>query len=440
MYASILESGRKAPRIPFEVRASLSALQLSKPDAAALRKLSDEEWTRLLAFCDLAHLTLSIAQLPMKGFPDWTVERLRTNLADNSLRFERVKATYREAAEAIERAGVEHLVIKGFTQSPDYVAEPRFRAQSDIDIFCLPKDIDAANSALQAIGYRPNSTRISCAQADHVEILVRPGDWRWKGNPFDPEMPLGIELHFCLWNERVSKIRIPETSHFWERRTTRTVNGLSFSCLSAVDHLGYFALHILRNLFLGDWVVHHVRELAVFLHFHADNETFWQRWNETHSPSLRSFEAIAFYYARDWFDCRLHPLAAYEIDRLPATRRSWMNCFSGSALELMFNCNKDSLWLQLGFLSSRREKWMTLKRRLIPARVASIGSPDVRVRNRRVLQSCDSPRWRQYIGYLLSRSATHGRANLTTLTRFLGWRLFQHSRSRNLSMESNMRD
>jgi hypothetical protein len=440
MNASTLDFGRKAPRIPFEVRTLLSALQLSRPDAAPLKKLSNEEWTSLLAFCDISHLTLPIARLPMEGFPDWAVERLRTNLADNSLRFERVKATYREAAEALKQAAIEHLVIKGFTQSPDYVADPRLRAQSDIDIFCLPKDIDAANSALQTIGYRPSGTRINYDRADHVVPLVRPGKWRWRGNPFDPEMPLGIELHFCLWNERVSQIRIPETGHFWERRITRTIDGLSFSCLSPVDHLGYLALHILRNLFLGDWIVHHVRELAVFLHSHADNEAFWQTWNETHSPSLRSFEAIAFYYARAWFDCRLHPQAAYEIDRLSATRRSWLNCFSGSALELMFHGNKDSLWLHLGFLSSHKEKWMTLKRRLIPTRVGSIGSPAIQVRNRRVLQSHDSPLWRQYIAYLLSRSADHGRANMTTLTRFLSWRLFQHSRARNLPMDTSMRD
>src|ERR1700684_3378694 len=47
------------------------------------------------------------------------------------------------------------------------------------------------------------------------------------------------------------------------------------ACLSPVDHLAYIALHILRNILLGDWIVHHVRELAVFLHSHADDDGFW---------------------------------------------------------------------------------------------------------------------------------------------------------------------
>ncbi|MGP8175627.1 MAG: nucleotidyltransferase family protein [Terracidiphilus sp.] len=440
MHASTLESGRTALRIPPEVRALLSALQLSKPDTTSLQKLSEEEWTSLLAFSNLAHLTLQIAQLPLMGFPHWVIERLKTNLADNTLRFERVKATYREAAEALKQAGVEHIVIKGFTQAPDYVADPRLRAQSDIDIFCPPKCIDAANGALRAIGYKPSDAEISFARADHGATLVRLGDWQWRGNPFDPEMPPSIELHFCLWNQHVSHIRVPDTDLFWERRTMREVEGLSFSCLSPVDHLGYLALHILRNLFLGDWIVHHVRELAVFLHSRADNETFWQTWNETHSPSLRSFEAIAFYYARAWFDCRLHPLAAHEIDRLPATRRSWLQCFAGSALEVMFEKNKDSLWLQLSFLSSRREKWKILRRTLIPARIASIDSPFVQVRNNRLLQSGDSPLWRQYISYLISRSAAHYRANIVTLTRGLRWRLSPYSHTLDMSMNGRMKE
>ena len=418
-----LESPEIAPRIPPEVKALLRALQLSTPDTASIEKLSENEWTSLLDFCDIAHLTLPIAQHPTIGFPNWVVERLRTNLADNALRYEHVKATYREAAAALGRAGVEHIVIKGFTQSPDYVADPRVRRQSDIDIFCPPQSIDAASGALRAIGYKPSDAKISYAMADHEATLVRPGDWHWKNNLFDPEMPLGIELHFCLWNERVSHIRVPDTGIFWERRTTREVSGLSFPCLNPVDHLAYFTLHVLRNLFLGDWIVHHVRELAFFLHSRADDESFWQTWSQTHSPSLRSIEAIVFYYARAWFDCRLNPLAAHEIDILPSIRKSWLQRFAGSALELMFERNKDFLWLQLSLLSSGREKLKIFRRTFIPTQILPINSPYIRMHNKRLLPSGEGPLWRQYCSYLISRAATHFRVNMATLTRGLRWRL-----------------
>ena len=427
MNESIFTTEETAPRIPSEIKALLFALQLSDPDTTPLKRLSDEGWADVLAFCKTANLTLPLALLPMEGFPDWVVERLRTNLADNALRFDRVKATYREVAEALGRAGVEHIVIKGFTQSPDYVADPRLRAQSDIDIFCPPENIETAHGALTGIGYEPSSEGVSYyALADHKATLIRQNGWQWRGNPFDPEMPLSIELHFCLWNPRVSQIDIPEAELLWERRTRRELDGFSFPCVNPVDHLAYLSLHILRNLFLGEWIVHHVRELALFLHSHSDDENFWQLWNQIHSPSLGPFAAIAFYLARAWFGCRLHPLVAFEIDRLPATRKSWLECFSGSVLKIMFERNQDAMWLQLTYLSSRSKRWRVIKRNLIPARIAPINSTSVQLRNKRLLPSVGRPLWQQYIAFLISRSAGYVRADSITLWRGLCWRLSGH--------------
>jgi hypothetical protein len=405
---------------PREVAALLTALHLQKPDMMHLKTLCDHEWRSLLAFCDVSHLTLLLALLPMDGLPDWVVERLNRNLADNALRFEHLKDTYREAADALAKAGVDHIVIKGFTQAPEYVSEPRFRRQSDLDLFCPPENIEAARAALQAIGYKPDD-ETNVSSADHVSALVRLGNWQGSSNPFDPEMPYGIELHFCLWNEDVSFVRIPQVKLFWERRTTRQIDDFSFPCLNSVDHLGHLALHILRNIFLREWVIRHVRELAVFLHSHANDDAFWQSWCEIHSPSLRSLQAIAFYQARVWFGCQLHPQVEHAIVNLPAARQSWLHRFSSSALEIMFRENKDSLWLQLTFLSSNAEKWRLVRRTLIPAHIGSVGSPIVRIRNKRLKPvDAEHPR-RQFIAYLFSRSVSHGHANLTVLARGLRW-------------------
>ncbi|MGA3009033.1 MAG: nucleotidyltransferase family protein [Terracidiphilus sp.] len=423
--AFTFEANKPWQQIPPEFASLLFALQLGNPDTMRLKKLSDNEWTNLLAFCDVAHLTLQIAQLPIEVFPLWVVERLKTNLADNALRFERVKATYREAAKALDSAGVEHVVIKGFTQSPDYVADPRMRSQSDIDIFCPADSINAANRALQAIGYSPFTARVSYDRADHLPTLVRPGDWKWRGNLFDPEMPLSIELHFCLWNDRVSRICLPDAALFWERRTKREVDGLSFPCLSSVDHLAYLTLHILRNLIGADWIVHHVRELAVFLDSHAEDETFWHNWYKAHSPLLRSFQSIAIYYAHAWFDCHLHPVAAAEIDKIPVSWQRWLHSFAGSALESMFHQNKDCLWLHLNFLSSHWDKWRIIRRALIPSSIGSIHSPALLSRNRRLVSADGRPLWMIYMAYLCSRTTTWVRGDLVTLSRGLRWRVLQ---------------
>jgi len=423
IFAASIPIGKAAPQIPPEVKSLFSALQLSEPDETPIKILSDREWTSLLDFCKFANLTLPVALLPNDGLPNWVVERFKTNLADNALRFELVKATYREVAEALGLAGIEHIVIKGFTQSPDYVVDPRFRAQNDIDIFCPPESIEAAYDALTAIGYEQVSADVDYTMSDHKPTLTRNGSWQWRGNSFDPEMPLSIELHHCLWNERVSQIEIPEVELFWNRRTTREVDGHSFPCLIPSDHLAYLTLHILRNLFLGEWIVHHVRELATFLHSHADDDPFWECWKQINSPSLGSFAAIAFYLARSWYGCRLHSIAALDIDRLPAARKSWLQCFSGSVLKTMFEKNHDALWLQLTYLSSPSAKWTILMRSFIPTRISPKGSLAVQIRNKRPVPSVGRPLWQQYIAYLISRSAGYIRADSATLWRGLCWRL-----------------
>lgn len=410
---------RHKSMLPPEVAALLQALNLREQTSMPLRNLTDVQWKSLLQFCDTSHLTLPLARLPVETFPIWVKDRLKLNQADNAARYLAIQSAYREVAAALHSAGVEHIVLKGFTQAPDYVPQPEQRSQSDLDLFCPPSQIAAAQTALETIGYA-SASKYHAQAADHGPALVRLGEWQWRGNRFDPEMPLGVELHFCLWNQRVSRLSIPEVGMFWRRRVQRTLGDLSFPCLGAEDHLGYISLHILRNIFLRDWIVHHVRELAVFLHSRADDHTFWTRWSGQHSPSLRSLEAIAFYHAQAWFGCNLHPSAQDEIDRLPHSHAIWLERFSGAALENMFRQNKDELWLHLSLLSSFKDKWYVFRRTLIPPRIADWNAPVVEIRNKRLIAP-GSNHLLRYLKYLMARSASHGGASAKTLWNGVAW-------------------
>ncbi|RSL15390.1 putative nucleotidyltransferase-like protein [Edaphobacter aggregans] len=422
MNAHTITSDVSPLKVPRAVAALIRALHLREPDIASLAQLEDHEWGSLLAFCDLGHLTLSLAQLPKDGFPSWVVERLKTNVADNALRFERVKATYREAAEALDRAGVNHVVIKGFTQAPDYVEDPRLRAQSDLDLYCPPEMIKSARIALQGIGYTPNDQQ-SYTYADHDRTMNRMGDWRWRENSFDPEMPLSIELHFCLWNRSVSYFHVAAIDRFWDRRTMRAIDGFTFTSLSPVDNLGYLALHILRNIFLRDTILHHVYELAIFLHRRAEDDTFWAAWSETHDATLQSCEAIAFYYARSLFGCNLNPHVLKAIESLPSLQRQWLRRFAMSSIEDMSHMNKDFLWLHMSFLKSPMAKLKLLKRTLIPTHFARMNTPLVRMVSDRATQSRELHPYLQYFVYLVSRFASHSCASVDTIGRGLYWRM-----------------
>ena len=417
-----IEEPALTPRIPHAFRAVMDVLTFSQEPRKEFPSLVDKEWESILRFCELAHLTLPLAERTNGSFPQWVIDRLQRNISDNGARFERVKATYQETSVALDRAGVEYLVLKGFTQSTDYVSNPRLRVQYDLDFYCPQEMIERAQTVLQAIGYRPEMT-LDYSRADHQPSLVRKGNWRFQGNDFDPDMPLSIELHFCLWNERTTRITVPEVDNFWGRRTIRSLEGLSFPALSRVDHLGHFALHILRNLLSGDWAVHHVYELASFLNDHANDDEFWQAWKLCHGPKLRALQLIAFAHAKAWFHCQVHDAVEVEMQALPSKLHHWLQCFTGSSLEGMFCPNKDRIWLHAALLESSHEQRKVVWNGLIPSKVRGIHHPATRLNNRRKLPDMHPiPR---YVIYLVSRFSAHARVIPRTLLHGLRWWMLQ---------------
>ena len=406
-------NGTVSPRIPREFAALLEALQLEGANTEALLGCDEEEWKRLLDFCDLAHLALPLSQVNAIGFPQWVTRRLAKNVADSAQRFERVKAVYAEAAQALGRAGASHVVVKGFAQVPEYVAEGRLRSQSDIDIYCPPDHIAKARAALIDIGYREDG--VADIHADHLPGFSRKGAWKWKGNAYDPQMPPGIELHFCLWNAGVSHIEVPEVERFWDRRVGRRLGKIEFCALHPVDQFGYLALHILRDVLSGEWVVHHVLELATFLHHRTRDVEFWSQWHEMHSVSLRRLESIAFSLARSWFSCTLPEVVRVEVDRLPPGQQQWLHRFGGAPLEVMFRHNKDGRLLQLLLTRSRTSRQWVVRKTIFPARVPGPDSPVVRIRYRRAIEATGNSRRWLYAKFLATKTVANIRADLAFL-------------------------
>jgi hypothetical protein len=398
----------------------MAALRLQGSSTEGLHGLKEDEWRELLDFADLSHLTLALSQVPDDGFPVWVKERLKENAAHNAERFERVKKTYIEAAAALEDARIEHLVLKGFTQSPHYVRDPRLRVQSDLDFFCPREEIERARKALEAIGYESDKSK-HYGRVDHLPALVRLDTWKWRGDHYDPSMPLSIELHFVLWNEGLTKLPIPEVQSFWDRRKFRMVEGIAFAGLSDGDHLAYLALHILRNILAGDWVIHHAYELANFLHSHAGDRDFWNSWRQTYSARLRTLAAIAFVHSACWFHCEMNDEVAAEIEQLPEEIKSWLRTYTGSSLDGMFRPNRDWVWLHATLLTSAKDKRRVISSALIPKHIPGRNSAAITVNLRRSITPRSSNPRVQYLLYLRTRAMSHVRMISKTLTRRAGW-------------------
>jgi Uncharacterised nucleotidyltransferase len=416
--------------VPRFFHAALEALQLSGASTRSLHELNDPGWHALLSFCDLAHLTLPLVMTCQAAAPEWVVSQAKRNLVDNRIRIKRIESAYTEIARAFEDAGIEHLVIKGFVQFPEFVAALEYRMQSDIDLYCPQEFIPAAQATLRSLGYIGDRT-LDKFPADHLPEMTRKRGWRWRGNAYDPEMPPSVDLHFCFWNSATTRLSIKGVSEFWGRRIEQQRSGFTFPALCTIDNLAFSALHILRDLQRGDWVVHHVCELAWFLHTHAEDRALWRSWLACHDDSLRSLQAISFWLARDWFNCRWAEAIDLEIAGIPRPVREWLERFAESPLTGMFHPNKHGVWLHLALLESRRDRLLVLSSTLMPLRLPAVGAPGqdaTKVRLKRRLWP--SQRYAKYVLHLVFRAAFHLQTLPNTLWHGFCWWLDQRGLSR----------
>jgi hypothetical protein len=404
--------------IPPEACAVFAALHRSDP-AEDLLALTDSQWDRLLRFSDLAHLTLPLARAETLKVPAWVRDRLDTNLRDNRDRFRLVRETFEEADSVLRKAGVEYVVIKGFTLSPEFVKSPWLRQQSDLDFYCEADRLELAQRTLASIGYCPNTT-IDFSGADHAPTLYRLGDWRWAGNAFDPEMPLSIELHFSMWNEKVTLLPGHEIRDFYQRRQIRVIEGMHVPVLDDIDILGHFSMHILRDLLAYGTPIHHLYELAEFIERKASREDFWLEWQRQHSDALRAKEVIAFDLARRCFGCPIPEHAQEVLDRLPRQQSSWLERFGQIPLEIPFRECKDAVWLHWSLLKEDGGRSTLIRRAFFPNRLPN---PDFEplVLEKRMTRESRRKSFLLILIYGWKRIIAYSKLNLRTISHGAMW-------------------
>ena len=300
--------------------------------------------------------------------PDWVRERIQRDLRNNALRWDRTRRTYTEVAAAFQAEGLEFAVLKGFSHCPRFARDPRNRWQSDIDLFFPKTQASRACEAAKRLGYEPIVSG-DRHPIDHLPTLIRKTGWAWKGDFFDVDMPLALELHFRFWDPQTEQFNPQGLEQFWERRHEAVVDGLRFTALHPADAVGHASLHMLRHLLRGSLRPSHVYELAWLLDNSADDERFWAEWWGLHNVSIRRLEAICFSLARKWFHCRLPDRAEKEIEVLPREIKRWLQLYCMSPLAGYSRPNKDELWLHWCLLDSNRARWAVLRRRLAPDRL-----------------------------------------------------------------------
>jgi MFS family permease len=408
-------------RVPRNVAAALSAM--SFPDdvrqqgRAVLGVLSDSEWKSLLEFANQSAITLVFGAICHEYMPAWVRDRTDRHTARNMERLARLRSELALVSERLESEHIEFALLKGFSIGPEYTLDPRLRMHYDFDLFVPGESIRSAYQAILSLGYEafPSNERLP---TDHLPMLTRKTGWRWQGDPFDPEIPPAVELHFQFWDSAAERLPASGLEEFWPRRVRLD----NLTVLHPADRLAYSALHLLRHLFRGRSRVNHVYEIARFLETHADNEPFWSTWRKLHSAPLRHLEAVAFRLAAAWFGCRIAPEAAEEIQRLEGNVPAWFENYAASPVEALFHPNKHELWLHLALLDSSRDRRKILLRKILPLTLpAAYG--DVFVPARAITFRI---RWKHRIRYavhLASRAVHHARTLPVMLWHGVQWKL-----------------
>jgi hypothetical protein len=344
------------------VAAAIDALRFHEASTDKLARIPDAARQQFLRDLDTAQLTLALGARCPGALPSWLRTRIDRDLANNATRYGRLLATCREIDEALRARGIDYLLLKGLSQSLDYVDDPRHRPQYDIDIYVPDDSITAASAAMRETGYQPAGITEDPG-ADHLPVLIHKTGWSWRGDYFDPDMPPSLEIHFRFWNAAHLGFDAPGVMAFWRRRTTSRIGDFAFPALNRVDALTYASLHLLRHLLFGDLKSRHVYEIAYFLERSSANDEFWEQWRESALPSCRTLEAIAFRLARDSFHCQLHPTAAEAVGGLPAAIQRWFALFGDGR-----RSGKNELWLHLCLVDDRRVRWRIMLRRMFPTR------------------------------------------------------------------------
>lgn len=171
--------------------------------------------------------------------------------------------TFREAAAALDEAGVPHLVLKGLALAHLYSSGAE-RFSTDLDLLVAPADRERARRALLAAGYSaPGGVAARLLDRVHFHVSLAP---RAPGR-------VPIELHWGL-TDRACLARIPAEELLARRRESRA-GATAVPVPAPVDEFLYLTVHAARHGILNRAGLRAGLPAAWFLRPCVGNRLLW---------------------------------------------------------------------------------------------------------------------------------------------------------------------
>ena len=362
--------------------AIVGCLQLSGAsyDIGQLAIFSPRHWEQSMGWIDRAGLALYLVErLRARGatevLPPRVLARFEQNLADNRSRVDHLLYETGCINEKLDQAGVQYLVIKGFSLWPEFCSNPYLRTQSDLDYLVARQSLRAAQNVLLEFGYE--GWRRSDVQFEYERPLHR------VPSPFDSPYKLQttptVELHLGLWEDIEHRVPLEEPAFVLDSSRFKEWGGLRFPVLSEEDALLLQLLHVFQHV-LGYWVkLSWLLEIGCFMEKRSRDSLFWKGFSQrlAGAPRLAEFSTIALELTTKMFSAPMPEVAQHWRQFLRPSARLWLDNYSYSwALgerpphkSEVFPDTKLSLFLSEQYIPDGPAKRDFLRHKLIPWKI-----------------------------------------------------------------------
>jgi hypothetical protein len=346
-------------------------------EAAALQRFSDLDWKKTLAWLDNSGLALYLhRKLRDMGasevLPPLILARLNQNLADNRRRVDRMTQELESLNQNFDQAGVNYILLKGFSLVPAFCPDAELRAPSDFDYFISAESMPAAQRLLRDAGYRlTRSSKIELGFDKPSLRLPSLGD-----SPYDPETEASVELHPDVWDSEQHLVQLEAPRFATARLAVGEWRGLRFPVLCESEAFLLQVLHVFQHVLQG-WVkMSWLLEIGFFMDQRSADSAFWEEFSQRlrGNQLLEEFAAVVATLVAKVFRAkqpevvlgwtqRLRPGARIWLDRYALT---WVFCNPTFSESRWFPPAKLYLFLHQSYLSDPRVRSRCLQRRLFP--------------------------------------------------------------------------